>query len=293
MRGGKAAAAEGDRRRGARAWAAARRCKNVIVYQRTGGNVAHGTRARDTWLHELVAGPGRHAASPNGSSAEHPLFILYTSGSTGKPKGVQHSHRRLPAAGGADDEVDLRHQARRRLLVHRRHRLGHRPHLHRLRPARASARTEVVFEGVPTYPDAGRFWKMIAGPQGHDLLHRADRDPLADQGGRGATPQVHPNELRPVEPAHPRHGRRADQSGSVDVVPRARRRRALPDRRHLVADRDRRPHDHAAAGRDAAGAGLVHAAAARASWPRSSTRPATTCRTARAASSSSSGRGRR
>ena len=44
------------------------------------------------------------------------------------------------------------------------------------------------------------------------------------------------------------------------MVPPARGRRPLPDRRHLVADRDRRPHDHAAAGRDAAGAGLVHAA---------------------------------
>ena len=45
--------------------------------------------------------------------------------------------RRLPAACGADDEVDLRPQGRRRLLVHRRHRLGHRPHLHRLRSAGA------------------------------------------------------------------------------------------------------------------------------------------------------------
>ena len=48
----------------------------------------------------------------------------------------------------------------------------------------ACGATEVVFEGVPTYPDAGRFWKMIAGPQGHRVLHGADRDPLADQGGR-------------------------------------------------------------------------------------------------------------
>ena len=44
--------------------------------------------------------------------------------------------------------------------------------------------TQVVFEGVPTYPDAGRFWKMIRGPQGDGVLHRAHGDPLADQGGR-------------------------------------------------------------------------------------------------------------
>ena len=74
-------------------------------------------------------------ANRNGSSAEHPLFILYTSGSTGTPKGVQHSTGGYLLWADADHEVDLRHQADRRVLVHRRHRLGHRPHLHRLRPA--------------------------------------------------------------------------------------------------------------------------------------------------------------
>ena len=117
-------------------WAAARRCSDVIVYQRTGGKVDCDRAAR-----QVAARAGRPSepttCEPEWVSAEHPLFLLYTSGSTGKPKGVQHSHRRLPAARGADDEVDLRPEARRRLLVHRRHRLGHRPHLHRLRAARA------------------------------------------------------------------------------------------------------------------------------------------------------------
>ena len=45
--------------------------------------------------------------------------------------------------------------------MHRRHRLGHRSHLHHLRSARLRHHPEIVFEGVPTYPDAGRFWKMI------------------------------------------------------------------------------------------------------------------------------------
>ncbi len=122
----------------------------------------------------------------------------------------------------------------------------------------AAGGTEIIFEGVPTYPDAGRFWKMIQDHKRLDLLHRADRDPLADQGRRRPAEAV-----RPVEPAHPRLGRRADQSGSLDVVLRDGRRRPLPDRRHVVADRDRRPHDHAAARRDAAEARQLHDAAAR------------------------------
>ena len=78
-----------------------------------------------------------------------------------------------------------------------------------------------------------------------------------------ANEKAHPEELRPDEPAHPRLGRRADQSGRLGVVPPAHRRRPLPDRRHLLADRDRRPHDHAAARRHAAGARLLHAAVPR------------------------------
>ena len=58
-----------------------------------------------------------------------------------------------------------------------------------------------------------------------------------------------PAQARPVVAAAARLGRRADQSRGVDVVPPAHRRRALPDRRHLVADRDGRDHDHAAARR--------------------------------------------
>ncbi len=69
--------------------------------------------------------------------------------------------------------------------------------------------------------------------------------------------------LQARQPAPARLGGRADQSCGVGVVPPARGRRTMPDRRHLVADRDRRPHDHAAAGRDAAGAGFVHAAVPR------------------------------
>src|SRR5439155_12395381 len=63
--------------------------RNVIVYRRTGGNLAW-KAPRDVWLHELVA-KQPDTCDPEWVGAEHPLFILYTSGSTGTPKGVQHS----------------------------------------------------------------------------------------------------------------------------------------------------------------------------------------------------------
>ena len=63
--------------------------RNVVVYRRTGGNVALHA-ARDVWMHELVS-EQPDTCEPEWVGAEHPLFILYTSGSTGKPKGVQHS----------------------------------------------------------------------------------------------------------------------------------------------------------------------------------------------------------
>ena len=233
----------------------------MIVYQRTGGKVDFDRAARQV---AARAASTRQPTScePEWVGAEHPLFLLYTSGSTGKPKGVQHSHRRLPAARGADDEVDLRPASPTTC--------SGAPPTSAGSPATPtsptgrwrSARTEVVFEGVPTYPDAGRFWKMI---EKHKVTvfytaPTAIRSLIKAAEGNAA---VHPKQLRPVEPAHPRHGRRADQPGRLGVVPPARRRRPLPDRRHLLADRDRRPHDHAAAGRDAAGAGLVHAAVPR------------------------------
>ena len=108
--------------------------------------------------------------------------------------------------------------------------------------------TEVVFEGVPTYPDAGRFWKTIAEHK-VTVFYTAPTAIRALIKASGVDAVDRAEELRPVEPAPPRHRRRADQSGSVDVVPREGRRRPLPDRRHVVADGDGRPHDHAAARR--------------------------------------------
>ena len=210
---------------------------------------------RDVWWTTLVAGQP-DTASRKWVDAEHPLFILYTSGSTGKPKGVQHS------TGGY----------LLRAILTMKWTFDYKPddvfwctadvgwvtgHTYVTYGPLACGATEVVFEGVPTYPDAGRFWKMI---QDHKVtvFYTA---PTAIRSLIKAGGDL-PKQVRPVDAAHPRHRRRADQSRSLDVVLRDRRQRALPDRRHVVADRNRRPHDHAAAGRDAAQARLVHVAAA-------------------------------
>ena len=85
-----------------------------------------------------------------------------------------------------------------------------------------TARTTLMFEGVPNYPDAGRFWQVVDKHKVTPVLHRADGDPRADARRRRAGEEDLPRKsLRAA-----RHGRRADQSGSLGVVPPRGRRRA-------------------------------------------------------------------
>lgn len=132
--------------------------KSVIVYRRTGGN-CNMVAGRDVWLHELVANAPEQC-EPEWVDAEHPLFLLYTSGSTGKPKGVQHStggyllHAILTMKWTFDIKpsdvfwctADIGWVTGHTYIAY---------------GPLACGATQVVFEGVPTYPDAGRFWRMI------------------------------------------------------------------------------------------------------------------------------------
>ena len=131
---------------------------SVIVVQRTGGEIKWNTQ-KDIWYHDLVQGQSDNCPIEIMDS-EDPLFILYTSGSTGKPKGVQHSSGGylLHAAithkyvfNYEEDDVywctaDVGWITGHSYIVY---------------GPLANGATTLMFEGVPTYPDASRFWQVI------------------------------------------------------------------------------------------------------------------------------------
>jgi acetyl-CoA synthetase len=133
--------------------------KSVIVYKRTGGKVAW-HEGRDLWMHEIAQGESDQCA-PEWVGAEHPLFILFTSGSTGKPKGVQHSTGGylLWAAQTLKWTFDWKPTDVFWCTADIGWITGH---SYITYGPLALGGTQVVFEGVPTYPNAGRFWDMIA-----------------------------------------------------------------------------------------------------------------------------------
>ncbi|MDX9943730.1 MAG: acetate--CoA ligase [Azonexus sp.] len=132
--------------------------KGVIVFKRTGMDVTM-VAGRDEWLHEGLASQPE-TCEPEWVGAEHPLFILYTSGSTGKPKGVQHSTGGylLHAILTMKYTFDIKDNDVFWCTADIGWVTGH---TYITYGPLACGATEVVFEGVPTYPDAGRFWKMI------------------------------------------------------------------------------------------------------------------------------------
>jgi acetyl-CoA synthetase len=132
--------------------------KNVLVVKRTGSDIAM-QAGRDQWMHELCDKQAT-TCEPEWVGAEHPLFLLYTSGSTGKPKGVQHSTGGylLHAALTTEWTFDLKDNDVFWCTADIGWVTGH---TYITYGPLALGGTEIVFEGVPTYPDAGRFWKMI------------------------------------------------------------------------------------------------------------------------------------
>ena len=169
-------------------------------------------------------------------------------------EGHRPHDRRLPRRRGDHAPLHLRREARLGVLVRRRCRLGHRPQLHRVRPA-LQRHDRGDLRGRSELPERGALvGDHRALPRRHPV-HRADRDPRPHEvGTRACGPP------RPVVAAPARLGRRADQPRGVDVVPRARGPGPHAGRRHVVADRDRDDHDHPAPGRDDAQARLGHEA---------------------------------
>ncbi|HEU4854639.1 MAG TPA: AMP-binding protein, partial [Nitrosospira sp.] len=132
--------------------------KSVVVYQRGSGDLQlHANR--DIWWHDLIRDQSE-TCEPEWVNAEHPLFTLYTSGSTGKPKGVQHS-----SAGfllGAITSMQWIFDYKPSDIFWCTADVGWvTGHTYVTYGPLAVGATQIIFEGVPTYPDAGRFWKMI------------------------------------------------------------------------------------------------------------------------------------
>jgi acetyl-CoA synthetase len=131
---------------------------SVVVYRRTGSEIAW-NGANHIWWHDLVANQNSEC-EPTWVNSEHPLFILYTSGSTGKPKGVQHSSGGylLGAMLSMQWVFDYKASDIFWCTADVGWITGH---SYVAYGPLAMGATQVIFEGVPTYPDAGRFWKMI------------------------------------------------------------------------------------------------------------------------------------
>jgi acetyl-CoA synthetase len=132
--------------------------RDVIVYKRTGGNIGF-TQGRDTWLHDLVDGQSAEC-EPEWVDAEHPLFVLYTSGSTGTPKGVQHATAGylMWAATTMKWTFDIKPKDVFWCTADIGWITGH---TYIAYGPLAVGATQIVFEGVPTFPNAGRFWDAI------------------------------------------------------------------------------------------------------------------------------------
>ena len=133
-------------------------CTTCFVVRRTGADVGW-QDGRDVWYHEAVAAADSDCP-PEEMSAEDPMFILYTSGSTGKPKGVLHT------TGGYMVYASMTHH----------YVFDYQDgdiywctadvgwvtgHSYILYGPLANGATTLMFEGVPTYPDSGRFWQVV------------------------------------------------------------------------------------------------------------------------------------
>ncbi|HWI80855.1 acetate--CoA ligase [Ramlibacter sp.] len=132
--------------------------RTVLVYMRTATPCAM-VAGRDRTFTEVLQGQGTEC-KPEPVNAEHPLFVLYTSGSTGKPKGVQH------ATGGyllwAKLTMDWTFDIHPSDVFWCTADIGWvTGHTYVAYGPLAAGATQVMFEGIPTYPNAGRFWEMI------------------------------------------------------------------------------------------------------------------------------------
>lgn len=132
--------------------------ESVIVLQRTQHDIAM-QDGRDIWWHNAVKDQS-NICEPEWVGAEHPLFLLYTSGSTGKPKGIQHSSAGYLLGAIITNKwvFDLKDEDVFWCTADVGWITGH---TYVAYGPLAAGGTIVIYEGAPTVPDAGRFWKIV------------------------------------------------------------------------------------------------------------------------------------
>ncbi len=162
--------------------------QKVIVLKKTGQEVSSG--GNDVWWNDLIAGVA-DTCEPVLVNAEHPLFLLYTSGSTGKPKGVQHSSAGylLHALNTMRWTFDIKPNDVFWCTADVGWITGH---TYVTYGPLAMGATQVIFEGIPTYPDAGRFWQMIEKHK-VTIFYTAPTAIRSLIKAADTTPSTHPN----------------------------------------------------------------------------------------------------
>lgn len=134
---------------------------HVIVYEREHGLATPMVPSRDLWFHDFMTERPEFSHDPHWGAGDDPLFILYTSGSTGKPKGILHGTAGylLQAILSMKWTFDIQESDVFWCTADIGWITGH---TYVAYGPLAAGATQVIFEGVPTYPTAARFWDMIA-----------------------------------------------------------------------------------------------------------------------------------
>jgi acetyl-CoA synthetase len=229
---------------------------STVVVVRSTGTPCDMRDGRDVWYDDLLA-----AAEPECPAepmeAEHPLFLLYSSGSTAKPKGIVHTTGGYLTGVATTSAMVFDLDPARDVFWCSADVGWITGHSYIVYGPMANGCTSVMFEGAPDYPDKDAWWDVIERYQVSIFYTAPTAIRAAMKWGAEYPARRELSSLRAA-----RHRRRADQPEGMAVVLRGDRRRALPGRGHLVADRDRRDHDLPAARPDRGQARLGHPPAA-------------------------------